>query len=467
MGRVDTGTSPRKLGGYELLREIGQGGMGVVYLARQPSLERLVVLKKIRRDLLGDPSVVDRFQLEAQAAAAIQHQNVVAVHDCFSHRGDQYIAQEWVAGCDLQTVLTALGRIDPAIAMLIALEVARGLEEIHARGIIHRDLKPANILIGQAGEIKIADFGIALGGRRGLTRPGMMLGSIPYMSPEQMQGKSLDARSDLFSFGILLHELLAGSPPYEEPEAESLEPLLDAIQRASYLPARKQGIAAPRHLDRLIRLCLRMQPARRVQSATQIRHSLERRIRRSAPSDCREAIAAYLVGNGILERPEEQTEARRAVASTRGGKTKRRVAVAVLAGIALVGAAAVAHFRRGGSQPEQPAEVMAAGIGALPAMATQPPNAGMAAEEVEGRMTPAAVAVEPAQVRFTAYPWAEITVGDARSFLTPRAAAVELEPGTHRVIFEHPSFGRAEYTLALGPGEQRSLRHVYEEADEP
>lgn len=157
----------RRLGSFEIVREIGQGGMGVVFLARQPALDRRVVLKKIRRELLTDPTIVRRFQLEARAAAAVHHQNVVAVYDCFSHRGDHYIAQEWVPGVDLDAILESEGTLEPVLAARIALEVARGLEEIHAAGIVHRDLKPANVLIGQAGETKIADFGIALEARSG------------------------------------------------------------------------------------------------------------------------------------------------------------------------------------------------------------------------------------------------------------------------------------------------------------
>ena len=235
MGTGPHEKQPRKLAGYEVLEEIGQGGMGIIYLARQPSLERLVVLKKIRRDLLAEESMVDRFKREARAAAAVQHQNVVAVHDCFSVRGDHYIAQEFVDGKDLKTILSETVRLDPEIAGLVALEVARGLEEIHARGIVHRDLKPANILIGRGGETKIADFGIALGGGvSDLTRPGILVGSVPYMSPEQMFGQRVDHRSDLFSFGIMLYEMLTGLPPYARPTGEDLVPLIDAVRRQRF-----------------------------------------------------------------------------------------------------------------------------------------------------------------------------------------------------------------------------------------
>ncbi|HSG66632.1 MAG TPA: serine/threonine-protein kinase, partial [Gammaproteobacteria bacterium] len=255
-------SGPKQLGSFEVLREIGQGGMGVVYLARQPALDRLVVLKKIRRELVADSSMLKRFQREARAAAAIHHQNVVAVYDCFETRGTHYIAQELVNGADLKGVLDRSQRIEPRIAALMVLEVVRGLEEIHARGIVHRDLKPANVLLGAGGEVKIADFGIALEGcGDALTRPGTMIGSLPYMSPEQMLGENVDYRSDVFLLGVLLYEMLVGEPPYRESDGESTDTLLERMQNERYRPARRCRPTVPRRIDRLLRACLRGRPA--------------------------------------------------------------------------------------------------------------------------------------------------------------------------------------------------------------
>jgi serine/threonine-protein kinase len=152
----------KTLGNFVVEDEIGSGGMGVVLLARQTSLDRPAVLKRIRRDLGSYPQLSERFQREARAAAQIHHQNVVAVYDCFSWRSDQYIAQEYVDGVDLSTAISRSGPLPWRVAGLIALEVARGLDEIHGIGTVHRDLKPANILLGRRGEVKIADFGLAL-----------------------------------------------------------------------------------------------------------------------------------------------------------------------------------------------------------------------------------------------------------------------------------------------------------------
>jgi serine/threonine-protein kinase len=237
----------KSIGTFEVERELGQGGMGVVYLARQPALDRRVVIKMLRRDLNQDDDCEERFRREAQAAAAVHHQNVVAVYDCFSWRGERFISQEYVDGRDLATILQTVRRLQPRIAALVALELARGLEEVHARGIVHRDLKPSNVLLGRGGEAKIADFGIALDAKApGLTQVGHAVGTPTYMSPEQFMGERVDERSDIFTFGILLYEMLAGETPFrDEEEGPSL---LRRMESGRYPSLRRSAPGTPRAL---------------------------------------------------------------------------------------------------------------------------------------------------------------------------------------------------------------------------
>jgi serine/threonine-protein kinase len=286
--------TPRKsIGTFEVERELGQGGMGVVYLARQPALERRVVIKTLRRDLGHDASCEERFRREAQAAATVHHQNVVAVYDCFAWRGERFMSQEYVDGEDLASVLQEVRRFEPRIAALVALELARGLEEIHTRGIVHRDLKPSNVLLGRGGEAKIADFGIALDGKSpGLTQMGHAVGTPTYMSPEQFMGERVDTRSDLFTFGILLYEMLSGEPPFrEEEEGPSL---LRRMEAGRYRPVRRLAPETPRALARLVRLCLRPKAKKRLPSATALRCALERHLGTPSPVECRAEIGAWL-----------------------------------------------------------------------------------------------------------------------------------------------------------------------------
>ena len=299
------GAPTRKtIAGFEVEQTLGEGGMGVIHLARQPGLERRVVLKTLRSELADDERNEERFLREAQAAASVQHQNVVAVYDCFSWRGDRYIAQEFVDGGNLATVLASVGRIPPRIAALVALEIARGLEEIHARGIVHRDLKPSNLLIGRTGEVKIADFGIAFDARApALTLTGHTVGTPTYMSPEQLAGDRVDPRSDLFALGVVCYEMLTGEPPFGDVESPEGEGLLRRIQAGRYRGVRSAVARTPRWVARLVHRCLRAKLRRRPQAAAELRSVLERCLGRPAPSECRRELAAWLAEREVFGEP--------------------------------------------------------------------------------------------------------------------------------------------------------------------
>jgi len=271
--------------------------MGTLYLARQPALERRVVLKRLRSEARGDPSAAERFVREARTASELHHQNVVAVYDCFAWRGERYIAQEFVDGVDLASALRSVRRFDPRIAGLIALEIARGLEEIHTLGVVHRDLKPANLLVSRAGEVKIADFGIALdaSGSAPLTQTGHAVGTPLYMSPEQLRGERVDARSDLFSFGVVCYELLAGHPPFSsESDGDEEISLLRSMESGRFDPLRRVAPGTPRSLARIVSGCLRPRAKRRLQQTRALRAALEKAIGASAPMAARDEIAEWL-----------------------------------------------------------------------------------------------------------------------------------------------------------------------------
>ncbi len=300
----------KTIGGFEIEATLGEGGMGVVHLASQPDLDRRVVIKALRRELAEDASAEERFLREAQAAASVHHQNVVAVYDCFEWRGDRFIAQEYVDGANLAHVLAGVGRFEPRIAMLVALEISRGLEEIHARAIVHRDVKPSNILLGRTGEAKIADFGIAFDARApALTRSGHTVGTPVYMSPEQLVGDRVDPRSDVFALGVVLYEMLAGEPPFVDEESPQGEGLLRRIEAGRYRGVRRPAPRTPRRVARLVHRCLRARPRRRPQTAADLRDALERALGRPAPAQGRREIAAWLA-------------ARKAFGKSKGAKTE-------------------------------------------------------------------------------------------------------------------------------------------------
>ncbi|MET0620942.1 MAG: serine/threonine-protein kinase, partial [Thermoanaerobaculia bacterium] len=215
-------TAGTKLGPYEVLAPIGAGGMGEVYRARDPRLGREVAIKVLPATFSQDPDRLKRFEQEARAAGVLNHPNITAVHDFGMHDGAPYIVTELLEGETLRSRLGP-GAIASRKAIDYAMQIARGLAAAHEKGIVHRDLKPENIFLTKDGRVKILDFGLAklkldgaesgqtdAGTVSGGTQPGVVLGTMGYMSPEQVRGKAADKRSDLFSFGTILYEMLAG-----------------------------------------------------------------------------------------------------------------------------------------------------------------------------------------------------------------------------------------------------------------
>lgn len=207
--------SIQTVGRYEIMGELGRGAMGVVYKAQDPTIGRTVALKTMRLDVHGleTDDVLRRFKNEARAAGLLNHPNIVTIYDAGEQDGMFYIAMEFIEGTTLQQILVEKRILPSEEVIQIAREVCKALDYAHANGIIHRDIKPANIMITPNGTVKIMDFGIAKAGG-GMTSTGQVLGTPNYMSPEQVKGKLLDGRSDLFSFGVVLYETITGEKPF-------------------------------------------------------------------------------------------------------------------------------------------------------------------------------------------------------------------------------------------------------------
>lgn len=298
----------RRLGGFTVERELGRGGMGIVVLARQLSLDRPAVLKRIHTELAKDPDLEARFEREAITAARLHHPNVVSVYDRFQYRGAEYIATEYVDGVDLAEILQSESRLPWRVAATIALEVARGLEAIHAEGTLHRDLKPQNLLIGRRGEVKITDFGLALDASgTALTQPGTAVGTPPYMPPEQLRGERVDPRADLFALGCVLYEMLCGRTPYKVPKENAKESLLARVESGRYARVRRGHREIPRSLARLVRRCLAPRVSRRMSSATEIRRRLETLLDRPPRAECQSLLTTFLWERHVFEARETET----------------------------------------------------------------------------------------------------------------------------------------------------------------
>ncbi len=280
---------PEYIGTYKILGKIGEGGMAYIYKALQPSLKRTVVIKKLK-----DPNkeIIKRFKKEALLSASFHHQNLVAIYDFIYTNRSYYLVMEHVDGEDLRTIIDHLTPIPPHIAALIALSIARGLEYTHARNIIHRDIKPSNILIGYDGSVKLIDFGIArddLSTR--LTMTGMIVGTPAYMSPEQANGDTLTPKSDLFSLGTLLYEMLTGVKPFE---GSNQSEVITRIIRGRYQPIQKVNPAIPYRLRRIVKKCLQHAPQKRYSSATELINDLERFLPWQVRNQKKRIIARFL-----------------------------------------------------------------------------------------------------------------------------------------------------------------------------
>jgi len=271
-----------RLGPYEIIGRLGSGGMGVVYRARDPRLDRDVAVKVLPDDFATDPGRLRRFEREARAAGALNHPNVVVVHDVGTASGTPFVVMELLEGETLRQRLRS-GALAPRKAVELAVQVALGLAAAHERGIVHRDLKPENLFLSRDGRVKILDFGLATlrppdagsgSGERTLTRetsPGAILGTLGYLSPEQARGQESDARSDLFALGAVLYEALAGQPAF--PGASAAD-TLSAILREDP-PALRPGTDLPAGLENIVRRCLEKNPAERFASARDVGFALE------------------------------------------------------------------------------------------------------------------------------------------------------------------------------------------------
>jgi serine/threonine protein kinase/Tol biopolymer transport system component len=277
-------TSGAKIGHFEILSSLGAGGMGEVYRARDTRLNREVAIKVLPESLSQDPDRLRRFEQEARTVAALNHPNILAVYDFGSQNGIHYMVSELLEGQPLRQRLEE-GVLPPRKTIDYALQIARGLAAAHGKGIVHRDLKPDNLFITKDGRVKILDFGLAklaatepfhdgptVGPTAGVTTPGMVLGTVGYMSPEQVRGQKADARSDIFALGAVLYEMLSGQRAFKRDSGpETLTAILK--EDPPEITAAQGGV--PPGLERIVRRCLEKSPHERFQSASDLAFAIE------------------------------------------------------------------------------------------------------------------------------------------------------------------------------------------------
>ncbi|HKB71202.1 MAG TPA: protein kinase [Thermoanaerobaculia bacterium] len=275
-------TAGTRLGPYEILAPLGSGGMGEVYRARDSKLNREVAVKVLPESIAGDRDALARFEREAHAVAALNHPNILSIFDFGSHEGTVYAVTELLEGSTLRDKLDA-GALPQRRAVEMAIPIARGLAAAHEKGVVHRDLKPENVFLTDDGRVKILDFGLAkkIGPADAATNapttpagtePGTVMGTVGYMSPEQVRGRDVDHRSDIFSFGAVFYEMLSGRRAFR---GESAVETMSAILREEPSDLVETGRSISPSLDRIVRHCLEKSPSARFQSAGDIAFDLE------------------------------------------------------------------------------------------------------------------------------------------------------------------------------------------------
>jgi eukaryotic-like serine/threonine-protein kinase len=286
---------------YEIVDILGEGGMGAVYKARDRELDRQVALKVIRPELAGRPEILQRFKQELILARKITHRNVIRIYDLGEASGIKFITMEFIEGRDLKSLLAQDHKLSPEKAVDIIQQVCLALEAAHAEGVVHRDLKPQNIMVDQQGRVSVMDFGIARSLEfGGMTQTGALVGTPEYMSPEQVRGEHADARSDIFTLGVIFQELLTGALPYQ---AETAMASMFKRTRERAVSVHQLSPDVPQFLSDIVAKCLEIEPRDRFQTAREVYNAL----------DAWKGGVASTVGNRTLRRVRQALRNRAAI----------------------------------------------------------------------------------------------------------------------------------------------------------
>ena len=430
---------PSQLGKYRIERVLGKGGVGIVYLGFDPVLTRYVAIKTPHSALLGDGEnneYMKRFLREAQAAAALSHPNIVTIHDYGEDHGTPYIAMELVDGLELKDILEKVGQQEPEEAIRMIQQVLHALSYCHAKGVIHRDLKPSNIMVLPNGSVKIADFGIARVESSDLTQDGALLGTPSYMSPEQIQGKRVDHRSDLYSIGVILYEVISGKKPLT---GKTLVEQMHQVLNVTAEEVTHINPNLPATFNRLLSKALAKLPEDRFQSADEFADALSTLTPKTSGDTPYNDATVVLTRPGYSgsSLPNNATTANAPTDSSpqqqrsNGGKL---ILIAVI--VLVLAGSGILSWLLWPSAPDQKADSPDRATTESPAV---PVGLGMPE-----------LLLEPGQVHVVTYPaGAEIWINDRLVGITPHR--FELRPGRHQAILKKDGYQDLRTLLEIEP----------------
>jgi predicted Ser/Thr protein kinase len=441
-----------RLGRYEILAELGQGAMGVVYKAVDPVIDRTVAIKTINLNLPKDELAAfeERFYREAKSAGRLNHPNIVTIYDAGEADRVAYIAMEFLEGRELREIVASGEPLPLERVIDIATQVADGLAFAHEHGIIHRDIKPANIMVLTNGQVKITDFGIAKMSAGAHTQVGIVLGSPKYMSPEQVVGKHVDGRSDIFSLGAVLYELLTGQPAFSGEELTAI--MYKVLHETPPLPTSIRP-ELPAALDYIVARALAKDPEARYQSAQEMAEDL-----RGYESLAIPALQPLLATPAVRPNTGDDTVVLGSLPVIGSARRRRRLVLAGSLALALALAVALGALVSWMMRKEPREQAPAPAPPRVVVMATQPAKTPPAAEEKKVR--PAA---PTARLTFAITPWGEVFVDGKRQGASPPLTELKLTPGEHYVEIRNPGFPPYTATVELKAGTPQKIRYRFKQ----
>ena len=426
----------RAFGPYRVLDELGSGSLSTVYRAVQEPLGRVVAIKALKSTIAPTSPFALQLEREARVLATLSHPNVVTLYDFVKTQSQMWLVLEHIDGFSLATVLGKRARFAAEFVATLGLEAARALAHAHERGVVHRDVKPGNVLVSKRGDVKLVDFGIAQRERLPSADEPLVrapkseaeaaFGTPAYMSPEQILGERVDPRSDVFSLGVALYQLLAGSRPFDREGDPDRRAAAQRIRRDPAPLLRDRAPEVPRPLERIVMRCLEKLPADRYESAEEVAGQLEGFLRartgdRSSAIVLRTLVAAGLVeGEAATDRWQIE-EKGRPIGVTLLGFAGLAVAFAACGGLLQWSARGARAAAEAGSKPLELAPAEAGGL------------------------------------RVLATPWAEVAVDGQRIDETPIGRPIPLAPGPHFVILTHPSAPPEKRAITIAAGETTTL----------
>ncbi len=439
----------KTIGRYEITSEIGQGAMGVVYRANDPLLERTVAIKTISLELSKDEfeEFEKRFYREASSAGRLNHPNIVTIHDVGNTDNIAYMAMEFLEGVELRDILDAEEALSLDRIVEIAAQVADGLAFAHEHEVVHRDIKPSNIMILKNGVAKITDFGIALIPSSSRTMAGMVLGSPKYMSPEQVVGQDLDGRSDIFSLGVVLYEMLTGKSPFS---GDNISTIMYRILNEMPIAPKTIRPELPEAFDYILARALAKHPDERYENATKMAEDLRNYKTLQVPEDF------YAHADDKPRSLERRTKPRQVADQTMvlaTGTLSQRVtparrdwkyAALIAAGVALLLIGIWALNRGTSSIP-----------GNTPA-----PDA-LTVTAVESPPLPEAVPLTMATLVLAVTPWGEVFVDGTSAGVSPPLNELKLAPGKHTIELRNAGFTPYIETVDLLADTSHKIRHKF------